>query len=395
MTAAVVGVGRTEYHRRGRSHPRTLLELVGEAILAALSDAGLSVSDLDGFAYYGGGYDSGLLAQTLGVPEVRFSAGLTGGGTGAAGSVGLAAMAVTSGQADVVVSVMGLQQITRRFGAAFAAKQDADDDGSGQYVLAYDAHTDFIAPSGLVGPSQMFALWTRARMARYGATREHFAEIAIATRLNAVTRPTAAMRTPLTLDDYFNARMVADPLCLYDCCLETDGAVAVVTTSLERARDLRHRPAVIAASAQGGAGNWGQATSWWQMPEDVFASSGHRPVASRLYGRAGVGPEDVDVALLYDHFGPTVLAQLEDYGFCGEGESGEFVASGAIRLDGSIPVNTHGGHLSEAYIVGMTHVVEAVEQIRGTAVNQVSDAEVALVTGGPGPIPVSALVLTS
>ena len=130
------------------------------------------------------------------------------------------------------------------------------------------------------------------------------------------------------------------------------------------------------------------------MPDEYFASSGHRPVAKRLYEMAGVTPADVDVALLYDHFTPMVIMQLEDYGFCGIGEGGPFVADGNIRWpDGSLPVNTHGGNLSEAYIIGMTHVKEAVEQLRGTAVNQVDGAEVALVTGGPASIPVSSLLL--
>jgi acetyl-CoA acetyltransferase len=130
------------------------------------------------------------------------------------------------------------------------------------------------------------------------------------------------------------------------------------------------------------------------MPDDEYASSGHRPVAKRLYEMAGLGPDDVDVALLYDHFTPMVLMQLEDYGFCSIGESGPFVADGNIRyLGGTIPVNTHGGHLSEAYVIGMTHVREGVEQLRGTAVNQVPDAEVALVTGGPAGLPVSSLIL--
>jgi acetyl-CoA acetyltransferase len=202
------------------------------------------------------------------------------------------------------------------------------------------------------------------------------------------------MRTPMTIDDYFKAPMIADPLCLFDFCLETDGAVAVITTSAERARDLRHPPAYVLASANGGNGRWGQAVGWMGMPEEYFASSGHRPVAARVYEMAGVEPADIDVALLYDHFTPMVLMQLEDYGFCEIGESGPFVAEGNIRWpDGSLPVNTHGGNLSEAYIIGMTHVREAVEQLRGTAVNQVDGASIALVTGGPASIPVSALIL--
>ncbi len=391
---AVVGIGTTSYYPRGESYPRTTLEMAGSAILAAVADAGLTVEDIDGFAYYSGGFDSALLAQWLGLPELRFSAGVTGGGNGSAGSVGLAASAVASGMAEVVVSVMSLQQRNRRFGAAFAAKQSDKDTDAGAYGPAPTPERDFVAPSGLLGPGQFFALLARRHMEQYGTTRHHFAEVAISTRLNAMNRPTALRREPLTEQDYFAARMISDPLCLYDFCQESDGAVAVITTSAARARDLRHPPVYIRAAAMGGAGRWGQAIGWLGMPEEYFASSGHRTVARRLWQMAGAGPEEVDVALLYDHFTPMVLMQLEDYGFCPVGESGPFVAEGNIRFDGgTIPVNTHGGNLSEAYIIGMTHVVEAVEQLRGTAVNQVKNAETALVTGGPAALPVSALLL--
>jgi acetyl-CoA acetyltransferase len=188
--------------------------------------------------------------------------------------------------------------------------------------------------------------------------------------------------------------MIAEPLCLFDFCQETDGAVAVITVSKERAKDLRQKPVDVIAAAHGGSREWGRAFAWYGMPREEFASSGHAAVANQLWRKAGVGPEDIDVALLYDHFSSMVVMQLEDYGFCKKGEGGPFVESGAVRLaGGSIPVNTHGGQLSEAYIIGMTHIREAVEQLRGVAVNQVADAELALVTGGPASLPVSGLVL--
>jgi acetyl-CoA acetyltransferase len=391
---AIVGVGATPYYKRGQSLPQTNLELAGKAVLAAVDDAGLTIDDVDGLALYsmGLGGDTSLFAQVLGIPEVRFTATLTGGGGGAAGSVGLAAAAIVSGQAECVVSLMTLQQAASRFGASFAPRGKP----GAQYSAPPSPESSFIQPSGLMGPGQMFAVLTQRHMHLYGTKREHLAEVAISTRANAVTRETAIMRTPLTLDDYFNARMIAEPFCLFDFCLECDGAVAVVTTSAERARGLRHPPVYVTASAHGGHGRWGQAITWMGMPDDEFASSGHRPVAQRLWAMAGLGPSDVDVALLYDHFSAMVILQLEDYGFCGIGEGGAFVADGNIRFPtGSIPVNTHGGNLSEAYIIGMTHVKEAVEQLRGTAVNQVDDARVALVTGGPASIPTSAVLLRS
>ncbi|MGH9025965.1 MAG: thiolase C-terminal domain-containing protein [Acidimicrobiia bacterium] len=389
---AIVGVGATPYYRRGQSAPQTNLELAGKAILAAVEDAGLTIDDVDGFGLYsfGLGGDTSLMAQTLGIPEVRFTAMLTGGGGGAAGSVGLAAAGISAGMAECVVSVMSLQQVATRFGASFAPRRQQ----GAQYAAPPSPEKDFIAPSGLMGPGQMFAVLAQRHMHLYGTKREHFAEIATSTRANAIRRETSIMREPLTLDDYFAARMIADPLCLFDFCLECDGAVAVVTTTAERARDLRHPPVYVLASANGGMGRWGQAITWMNMPDEYFTSSGHRPVAQRLFAMGGVGPEDVDVAEIYDHFSPMVLMQLEDYGLCPIGESGPFVADGNIRWPtGSTPVNTHGGNLSEAYIIGMTHVKEAVEQLRGTAVNQVEGAEVALVTGGPASIPVSSLLL--
>ena len=390
---AVVGVGATQYYKRGQSLPQTPLEMAGKATLAALDDAGLTVDDVDGLALYsvGLGGDTSLFAQTLGIPEVRFTAMLTGGGGGAAGSVGLAAAAIDSGMATTVVSLMTLQQAASRFGTSYAPRGKP----GAQYSAPPSPEKDFVAPSGLMGPGQMFAVLAMRHMHLYGTQREHFAEIAISQRDNAIKRETSLMKVPLTLDDYFSARLIAEPLCLYDFCLECDGAVAVVTTSLERAKDLKHPPVKVTASAHGGHGRWGQAITWMNMPDEYFVSSGHRPVAQRLWDMAGMTAADVDVALLYDHFSPMVLMQLEDYGFCPIGEGGPFVADGNIRYGtGSIPVNTHGGNLSEAYIIGMTHVKEAVEQLRGTAVNQVADASVALVTGGPASIPTSSLLLT-
>ncbi len=386
---AIVGIGATRYWRRGESRPRTPMELAAEALLLACGDAGVGVEEVDGFALYSMGFDVSLFAQWLNL-DVRFSAMLTGGGGGAAGSVGLAAAAIVSGQADLVASIMTLQQATSRFGAAFAP----GDRDPGAYRAPTSVESSFLQPAGLMSPAQMFALLTRRHMHRYGTRREHFAEVAISTRANAVRRPSALMREPLTLEAYLEARMIAEPLCLYDCCLESDGAVAVLTTSAARARDCARPPVYVAASAHGGAGRWGPGITWLGMPDEIFASSGHRPVAEAAWRMSGLGPADVDVALLYDHFSPLVIMQLEDYGFCPVGEGGPFVADGNIRWpDGRIPVNTHGGNLSEAYIIGMTHVVEAVEQLRGTATNQVPGAEVALVTGGPAGIPVSNLVL--
>jgi acetyl-CoA acetyltransferase len=395
---AVVGVGATPYYKRGQSYPRSELELTCAAILAALDDAGLTTADLDGFAIYSYACDPAEVAATLGVPEVRFAASLTAGGGGSAGSLGLAAAAITSGMATTVVSLMTLQQRHRRVGGtAVGGRLMYAGGGTGAYGGKGPSSLNaFTANSGILAPGHSFAMLARRHMHLYGTKREHFAEVCISTRENARRRPDTALYTgPLTLDDYFDARMISDPMCLYDYTVESDGAVAVITVAAERAVDLRQTPVYVLGSAHGGSGRWGPAIqNYLQMPDDEFASSGHRPVAKRLYQMAGVGPADVDLALLYDHFSPMVITQLEDYGFAPIGEGGPFVAEGNIRWGtGSLPVNTHGGNLSEAYIIGMTHVREAVEQLRGVAVNQVEGAEIALVTGGPAPLPVSGTLL--
>lgn len=389
---AIAGIGATPYYKRGETAGQSITQLAGEAIIAACADAGVPVADIDGLAFYSlarAGYgdqmEAGEFIETLGFRELTFTAALTGGGGGSAGAIGLARAAIVAGDASVVVTVMALQQRTR-LGTVVATK-------------AATPASSFVQPTGLAGPGHLMSLLTRRHMHAYGTTRDAFAEIAISTRNNALSRPKARYREPLTREQYFGARMIADPLCLYDFCLESEGAVAIVTTSLERARDLRHPPVVVVAAAHGGSREWGRGFSWFGMQGDeLFASSGHKSVADRLYQRAGVTAQDIDVALIYDHFTPMVLMQLEDYGFCAKGEGGPFVLSGAIRYTperkpGAIPVNTHGGQLSEAYVIGATHIVEGVEQLRGTAVNQVAGAELALVTGGPAALPVSGLIL--
>lgn len=379
---AIVGLGSTPYYKRGQSAPRSMQELVGEAVLNALDDAGLSVRDVDGLAYYMGGHyaSTDAIAETMGIPEVRYTATLTGGGGGCAGHVGLGASAIVSGMADVVVCVGAIQQTKQRYGQIMAALPPTPDSA-------------FYAATGLAGPGHLYSLLARRHMHLYGTRREHFAEVALTFRANALTHPLSIMNKPMTMDDYFNARMIADPLCLFDFCLETDGAVAVVLTSAERARDLKQKPVYVSGSVHGGAGAWGRAIGAMQMPDELYASSGHRSIAQRLYKEAGVGPQDIDVALIYDNFSFLVLTQLEDYGFCPIGEGGRYVEDGSIRLDGKLPVNPHGGQLSNSYIVGSTNLREAVEQLRGVAANQVKGAEVALVTGGPASLPVSGLIL--
>lgn len=378
---AIVGIGASPYYKRGASLPQTPLEMVGKAILDSVADAGLSMDDVDGFAYYSNGFDTAGLAQMLGIPEVRFTAMTTGGGGGSTAGIGLAASAIMTGQANVVVCVGGMQQAYQRYGSIMSSKAPTPDN-------------IFYQNAGFIGPGHMFSLLARRHMHLYGTRREHFYEVVASSRLNAANRSEARLRDPLSLEQYLAAPLLADPLCRYDFCLENDAILAAVVVSAERAQDLAHKPVFISAAAHGGDGQWGRSITWMGMPDDIFASSGHRPVAKRLYEMAGITAKDIDVAMIYDHFSPMVIMQLEDYGFCGIGEGGDFVADGNIRFKGgSLPVNPHGGQLSEAYAVGMTHIREAVEQLRGTAVNQVANARTALVTGGPASLPLSGIIL--
>lgn len=362
----------------------------------ACADAGISHRQIDGFAYYstaGAGYvdkfDTASLMETLGMPHVGFSATLTSGGGGCVGAVGLATAGLMNEDCTYAVTVMALQQLPQhRLGKVFGA-------------AAPSPENSFLQPSGLVGPGHLMSMLTRRHMHLYDTDPDAFREIVQATRANTHNRPKAIRKQPLSDAEYDASPMLADPLRRLDFCLETDGAVAVITTTTDRARDCRHKPALIHACAHGGQREWGRAFAWMGMPDPYFASAGHEFTANRIWAQSGLSAQDMDVALLYDHFSPMVLMQLEDYGFCARGEGGDYVLSGKIRYDadiggnahGGIPVNTHGGNLNEAYIIGMTHLVEAVEQVRGTAINQVRDAKFALASGGPASLPVSSLIL--
>jgi acetyl-CoA acetyltransferase len=386
--AAVVGVGESTFYARGASAPRTLLDLALNAITAALDDAGLAPSDVDGFTQYAHpqGLEPAVFAEVLGVPEVRFASTVSGGGGGSCGAIGEAAMAIATGVANVVVTVTATQVRRARPMAGSAYFADASE-WAGSWF-------DFMNLPGLISPGHMFAVIAQRHMHLFGTTREHFAAVAMTTRAHASALPSSVMRAPLGLDDYLASEMISSPMCLFDFCLQSDGAAACVTVGRDRARDLAQRPAYVRGFAIGGSGRWGQGQEALAMSDELFASSGYGSLADELYTSAGIGPDDVDVALLYDHFTPMVLMQLEDLGFCPRGEGGPFVTSGATSWPGgSVPVNTHGGNLSNANLYGMTHINEAVRQVRGGAVNQVEDSEVALVTGGPGKLPMSGLVL--
>jgi acetyl-CoA acetyltransferase len=381
-TAAITGSGSTPYYFRGESAPQTIFELIGKAVQAAADDAGIGLDDIDGLAFFAFGFDTGLLIEQLGLKNVTFAHCVSGFGSGMAGMFDLAAMGIETGRAKNVVCIGAMQQGDRRVGQAL-------------YNFAATPDNVFHRIAGLGGPGQALALQTRRHMHRYGTRREAFAEVVMASRAVAATRETAFRRKQITLDEYMAAPMLAEPHCKFDFCLETDGALAFVVSGPDRALDGPQKPVWIKAASQIADPAWGRAFFWLNQTDDAFVSAGAQATAKRLFERAGMTPDDIDVALIYDHFSPLVVMQLEDYGFCAKGEGGPFVESGAIRMDGSIPVNPHGGHLSEAYVVGVTHVREAVEQLRGVAVNQVVGATNALITGGPAPVPMTGAILST
>ncbi|WP_410654616.1 lipid-transfer protein [Amycolatopsis sp. lyj-112] len=382
--AAIAGIGATEFSKdSGRSE----LRLAAEAVSAALADAGLAPSDVDGLVSFTMDGNSEIaVARELGIPELKFFSRIHYGGGAAAATVQQAAMAVATGVADVVVAYRAFNE---RSGMRFGQVSSA---AAGQ-VNSSGVDNAFHYPMGIATPAATVAMLARRYMHEYGATSEDFGRVAVIDRARAATNPQAWFYgKPITLEDHQASRWVAEPLHLLDCCQESDGGVALVVTSAERARDLPHRPAVIAGAAQGSGPDQYVMTSYYR--DDLAALPEMGVVGRQLWAQSGLGPGDMDLAVLYDHFTPYVLMQLEELGFCGKGEAKDFLAGGTCDLDGKLPLNPHGGQLGEAYIHGMNGIAEGVRQLRGTAVNQVDGAERVLVTAGTG-VPTSGLVLTA
>ncbi|HXZ63446.1 MAG TPA: lipid-transfer protein [Streptosporangiaceae bacterium] len=381
-TVAIAGIGSTEFSKdSGRSE----LRLAVEACRAALDDAGLAPADVDGLVTFSMDSNAEIaVARELGAGELTFF-GLVGYGGGAAcGTVQHAAMAVATGAASTVLCYRALNERSgRRFGQVAAGIL------TGATSSAIDSGWHY--PMGLATPAATVAMAARRYMHAYGATSADFGAIAVADRRHAATNPAAWFyRRPITLAEHQESRWICEPLRLLDCCQETDGAVAVLVTSLERARSAPHPPVVIRAAAQGSGVNQYTMTSYYR--DDMTGLPEMGVVGRQLWAQAGLRPGDVRTAVLYDHFTPYVLMQLEELGFCGRGEARDFIAAGAIELGGALPLNPHGGQLGEGYLHGMNGIAEAVRQVRGTAVNQVPGDGPVLVTAGTG-VPTSGLIL--
>ena len=363
---AIAGIGWTEYSKNSGV---STLTLALRAVKAALDDCGLALSDVDGVVTHavGDATPAAVVAQSLGIKDAHLILDLVGGGSMSAATIGAAAAAVTAGQAEVVVCYRALN-----------ARSEFRMGGTGRSAPAL-VEFQYQVPYGLLTPPQQYALIARAYLDRAAVPAEALGQVAVSQRAHAALNPRAMMREPITLDDYFASRWIAEPLRLLDCCLETDVGVAVVVTSADRARDLRRAPVLVSGAAMGSGHNL------YSNERPDLSVSASREMAPRLFAAAGLGVQDVDIAELYDAFTPLVLMQLEDYGFCKPGDAAEFVQAGETALTGTLPVNTHGGHLSEGYAHGLNHVIEAVLQLRGAAgERQVPGATVALCTGQPG-----------
>ncbi|GAA3359105.1 lipid-transfer protein [Saccharopolyspora gregorii] len=381
---AIAGIGATEFSKdSGRSE----LQLAAEAVRAAVTDAGLEPSDVDGLVTFTMDENTEIaVARELGVPELRFFSRVHYGGGAACATVQQAALAVSAGIADVVVCYRAFNERSgHRFGRVQAAAAAAPTSSGVDNGWSY--------PAGLGTPGAQVAMFARRYLHEYGATSEDFGRVAVVDRAHAATNPKAWFHgRPITLAEHQASRWITEPLHLLDCCQESDGGVAVVVVSAERARDLPHPPAVVAAAAQGSGPDQFTMTSYYR--DELAALPELGLVARQLWRQSGFGPQDVRTAVLYDHFTPFVLVQLEELGFCGRGEARHFIADGGIGLDGRLPINTHGGQLGEAYVHGMNGIAEAVRQLRGTAANQLADVPNVLVTAGTG-VPTSGLVLTA
>ena len=368
--ACIVGVGETDFCRKPGSG-KSQLGLQLEAALAAIEEAGLRPAEIDGIMPFPNLGRAEEFAANLGCENLRFAATIHMGGAAPVASLEAAAAAVRCGMANHVLLPAGWNG----YSGARARETVVSDTAS---IPGGAIARDYYLPFGFTAPPQWYSVMARRHMHEFGTRSEQLGAIAVAMRKHAQLNPRAVMHgRPMTLDDYMASPMLADPYRFFDCCLETDGAAAVVVTSAERARDLPAKPVTIMGAACGQPYPADEITN----RKDIFRT-GLTIAAPEAFDKAGIGIGDVDFAMIYDCFTFEVLQQLEEVGFCKRGEGGGFVEGGRIELGGELPVNTHGGLLSEAHVLGMSHIVEAVKQLRCEATGrQVEGAEIGVVTG--------------
>ncbi|HXC40118.1 MAG TPA: lipid-transfer protein [Burkholderiales bacterium] len=374
---AIVGIGQTRF---GKGFAESEEELACQAIKMALDDAGIDPSEVDAISSYSlQTSEEEEIARDLGFNDLTFFSRTPAGGGGGCATVGHVAMAVALGQAKVAVAYRS----RKRSGKASRMWAGTADRVASPRQM-------WTSPFGHVRPSDDVAFLARRYMHDYGATREHFANIALAFRKHANRNPHAVMRDrPMTREEYMNARWISEPLCLFDCCLETDGALAVVVVSAERAKDCKGKPAYIHSFGQGISK--GSSMMFGYRAPDPYYTQAHA-CAKVLWEGSDFKPGDVDVAQIYDAFSPEIIFSLEGFGFCKRGEGAAFTEGGRIEHGGALPLNTGGGGLSEAYVHGYNHILEGVKQIRGISTAQVPEVKCAFVSSSDG-VPTGALLL--
>jgi acetyl-CoA acetyltransferase len=373
---AVVGIGETTYYKRGGApDPEFVLAL--KAILAACEDAGIDPREVDGFSSYSNDRnDPSRISAALGLKELKFACmQWGGGGGGGSAAVANAAAAVANGVADTVVVFRALAQ------GQFARF------GQGPKMSAIAGDMAYSMPYGVMSPAQMFAMRCTRHLYEKGVSRDTYKAVSLATYAHAQNNPRAVMHgRPLTPEAYDEARWIVEPYQLYDCCMENDGAAALVIVSSERAKDLKKKPAYILAATAGS--EYRNAAPSHNAP--LYATSSFTTLAPRLYQMAKVGPKDVDVLQSYENFTGGVVMSIIEHGFCSHEEANSFMTyDNFLAKGGKLPLNTSGGNLAECYMHGLELITEAVRQIRGESPNQVKDAKISMVTSGPMVTPVS------
>ena len=377
---AVVGIGQTPWYKHGQS-PDAEFKLALKAILAACADAGIDARSIDGFSSYSDDRNDPVrLATALGLPQLRTSLmQWGGGGGGCCAAVANGAAAIATGQADCVVVYRALAQGQfGRFGQA----------GSSATVSGERAH---LVPYGVISPPQRFAMRVQRFMHDHGVRQEALRAIALASYHHAQNNPAAVMHgKPLDEAKYDASRWIVEPFHLFDCCMENDGAAAIVLVDAERAADCAQRPAYILGAASGSGYRFGAQAH--NSPH--YASANFGGVAQDLYRMARVQPKDVGVVQSYENFTGGVAMALAEHGFFAPGEANDFLTKdNLIAPHGRLPLNTSGGNLAECYMHGFELVLEAVRQVRGASVNPAPRRDVALVIGGPMVAPASDLLL--
>ena len=380
---AIVGIGATDF---SKCSGRSTLRLAVEACELAMKDAGVTPDMIDGMVTYAHDNNNEIdVCRSLGVDKLTHFSLVHHSGGAACGVVHQAAMAVASGACNYCLVWRAFNERSEeRFGAGVQERPPAP--------TPMEVDFGWSSPFGLLTPASWVAMFAQRYMHEYGATSEDFGRVAVACRKHAANNPAAFFYgKPITLEEHQASRWIVKPLRLLDCCQESDGGQALLITTLDRARHLKSVPAVISSAVQGSCDDQQMMKSYYR--QSITGIPEMKLCADQLYADTGLSAADIQAAVLYDHFTPLVLPQLEEFGFCKRGEARDFIKDGNIELGGRLPVNTHGGQIGEAYIHGLNGVAEGVRLVRGTSTNQPANVDHVLVTAATA-VPTSAAILS-